>query len=163
GDAVPRLREDQRARRRGDRGVVKEMRDAALRDRALDVRRSFIVQAPPGAGQTDLLVRRFLKLLNSLQKPAATLGITLTKEPPAGRLKDRARGLRKTGEAPTRAELEATLASERNRLLARAKALYPRATEALARGYLTQKGEWTKRPAAPKELVSIPGLREALF
>src|SRR5256885_6274884 len=81
----------------------------------------------------------------------------------ADRLKDRDRWLRKTGEAPTRAELEATLASERNRLLARAKALYPRATEALARGYLTQKGEWTKRPAAPKELVSIPGLREALF
>src|SRR5262249_47616847 len=33
----------------------------------------------------------------------------------------------------------------------------------LARGILTQKGEWTKRPAAPKELTSIPGLREALF
>jgi len=74
----------------------------------------------------------------------------------ADRLKDRDRWLRKTGEAPTRAELEATLASERNRLLAHAKALYPRATEALARGYLTTKGEWTKRPAAPKELVSIP-------
>jgi ATP-dependent helicase/nuclease subunit A len=81
----------------------------------------------------------------------------------ADRLKDRDRWLRKTGEAPTRAELEATLASERNRLLARAKALYPRATEALARGYLTTKGEWTKRPAAPKELTSIPGLREALW
>src|SRR5262249_10630997 len=33
----------------------------------------------------------------------------------------------------------------------------------LARGILTQKGEWTKRPAAPQELTRIPGLREALF
>ena len=229
------------------------MKDAAARETALDVERSFIVQAPAGSGKTDLLVRRFLKLLKSVQKPEEILAITFTKKaaaemrkrilkelPNSGaiahrlrihtidafctaltrqvpvlarfgaqpeiiedaselyleaaarvfkefnpasekllahldndipkatrlladRLKDRDRWLRKTGEAPTRAELEATLASERNRLLARAKALYPRATEALARGYLTQKGEWTKRPAAPKELVSIPGLREALF
>jgi len=233
--------------------VVKEMRDAALRDRALDVRRSFIVQAPAGSGKTELLVRRFLKLLSTVKQPEEILAITFTKKaaaemrkrvlerlPNSGeiahrlriqtidafctaltrqvpvlarfgaqpeiiedaselyleaaarvfkefnpasekllahldndipkatrlladRLKDRDRWLRKTGEAPTRADLEATLASERNRLLARAKALYPRATEALARGYLTTKGEWTKRPLAPKELVSIPGLREALF
>ncbi|TMH88553.1 MAG: hypothetical protein E6H45_00310 [Betaproteobacteria bacterium] len=232
---------------------MKEMRDAALRDRALDVRRSFTVQAPAGSGKTELLVRRFLKLLSTVKQPEEILAITFTKKaaaemrkrvlerlPSSGeiahrlriqtidafctaltrqvpvlarfgaqpeiiedaselyfeaagrvfkefnpasekllahldndipkatrlladRLKDRDRWLRKTGDAPTRAELEATLASERNRLLARAKALYPRATEALARGYLTTKGEWTKRPAAPKELVSIPGLREALF
>ena len=29
--------------------------------------------------------------------------------------------------------------------------------------YLTQKGEWKRSPAAPAELASIPGLREALF
>src|SRR2546430_14042565 len=33
------LRKDQRARRRGGRGVVKEMKDTAARERALDVRR----------------------------------------------------------------------------------------------------------------------------
>jgi ATP-dependent exoDNAse (exonuclease V) beta subunit len=233
--------------------VVKEMKDAAARERALDVRRSFIVQAPAGSGKTDLLVRRFLKLLNTVQKPEEILAITFTKKAAAemrkrilkelpnaaeiahrlriqtidafcaaltrqvpvmarfgaqpeivedardlyleaasrvfrqfnpasekllahldnnvplatgllaNMLYNRDRWLRKTGEAPTRTELEATLASERDRLLARAKALYPRASEALARGYLTQKGDWAKRPAAPKELVSIPGLREALF
>jgi ATP-dependent exoDNAse (exonuclease V) beta subunit len=229
------------------------MADQAQRDAALDPRRSFIVQAPAGSGKTELLVRRFLKLLSSVQRPEEILAITftrkaaaemrkrvlerlpnsgeiahrlriqtidafcaaLTRQVPvmarfgaqpeiiedaselyleaaarvfkefnpasekllahldndipkatrllADRLKDRDRWLRKTGEAPTRADLEATLASERDRLLARAKALYPRATEALARGYLTTKGEWTKRPVAPKELVSIPGLREALW
>src|SRR6267143_2119401 len=255
GDAVPRLRKDQRPGRRGARRVadVKPMADQAQRDAALDPRRSFIVQAPAGSGKTELLVRRFLKLLSSVQRPEEILAITftrkaaaemrkrvlgrlpnsgeiahrlriqtidafctaLTRQVPvlarfgaqpeiiedaselyleaaarvfkefnpasekllahldndipkatrllADRLKDRDRWLRKTGEAPTRAELEATLASERDRLLARARALYPRASEALARGYLTQKGEWTKRPAAPNELVSIPGLREALF
>ncbi len=232
--------------------MVKEMRDAALRDRALDVRRSFIVQAPAGSGKTDLLVRRFLKLLKSVQKPEEILAITFTKKaaaemrkrilkelPNSGEiahrlriqtidafctaltrqvpvlarfgaqpeiiedaselyreaaartladlsaavekllahldnnvplatgllakmLNSRDRWLRKTGAAPTRAELEATLVAERNRLLARAKALYPKATEALARGVLTKEGEWRKQPAAPEELKKIPGLREAL-
>src|SRR5262245_54805410 len=221
---------------------MKSMADQALRDRALDVRRSFIVQAPAGSGKTDLLVRRFLKLLGSVKRPEEILAITFTKKaaaemrkrilekiPNSGeiahrlriqtidafcaaltrqvpvmarfgaqpeivedaselyleaaarvfrefnpasekllahldndipkatrlladRLKDRDRWLRKTGDAPTRAELEATLASEWERLLSRARALYPRATEALARGTLTQKGEWTKRPAAPQEI-----------
>jgi len=62
------------------------------------------------------------------------------------------RWLRKTGAVPTRAELEATLVSERTRLLKHAQALYPKASEALARGVLTQKGEWTKRSPPPPEL-----------
>jgi len=233
--------------------VVKEMRDAALRDRALDVRRSFIVQAPAGSGKTDLLVRRFLKLLKSVQKAEEILAITFTKKaaaemrkrilkelPNSGeiahrlriqtidafctaltrqvpvlarfgaqpeiiedaselyleaaarvfrefnpasekllahldndipkatrlladRLKDRDRWLRKTGEAPTRAELEATLAAERERLLRKAKALFPGASEALARGVLRKDGQWLQRPAAPEHLKKVPGLREALF
>jgi ATP-dependent helicase/nuclease subunit A len=233
--------------------VVTEMKDAAARERALDVRRSFIVQAPAGSGKTELLVRRFLKLLSTVRRPEEILAITFTKKaaaemrkrilkelPDSGeiahrlriqtidafctaltrqvpvlarfgaqpeiiedasalyleaaarvfkefnpasekllahldndipkatrlladRLKDRDRWLRKTGEAPTRAELEATLASERNRVLARARALYPKATEALARGVLRKDGEWRLQPAAPEELKKIPGLREALF
>ncbi len=81
----------------------------------------------------------------------------------ANMLKSRDRWLRKTGAVPTRAELEAALASERKRLLQRARALYPRASEELAHQCLTQKGEWTKRPAAPSQLTGIPGLREALW
>src|SRR5207302_472644 len=81
----------------------------------------------------------------------------------ANMLDNRDRWLRKTGAVPTRAELEATLVAERTRRLKRAQALYPRASEGLARTYLTTKGEWTKRPEAPAELTRIAGLREALW
>ncbi|HJS78118.1 MAG TPA: 3'-5' exonuclease, partial [Burkholderiales bacterium] len=71
--------------------------------------------------------------------------------------------LPKTGEAPTRAVLEATLAAERKRLIGRAQALCPQASPELAEKVLTQKGEWRKRPKpAPEELQAVPGLREAL-
>ena len=233
------------------------MKDAAARETALDVKRSFIVQAPAGSGKTELLVRRFLKLLEVVKKPEEVLAITFTKkaaaemrkrvlerlretgnesteiahrlriqtidsfctaltrqvpvlarfgaqpeiiedakplykeaaarvfeefnpaterllahldnniplatEQLAKMLESRDRWLRKTGAVPTRAELEATLVSERTRLLKRAQALYPKASEALARGCLTQKGEWTKRSPPPPELVRIPGMREALW
>src|SRR5262249_47263200 len=85
-DPLPRLRKNQRPPRRGDRGVVKEMKtmkekqDQALRDRALDGRRPFLVQAPAGSGKTDLLVRRFLKLLTTVQRPEEILAITFTKK-----------------------------------------------------------------------------------
>ncbi|MGH8738818.1 MAG: UvrD-helicase domain-containing protein, partial [Burkholderiales bacterium] len=80
----------------------------------------------------------------------------------AGMLERRDQWLRSTGAAPSRAELEQTLSFERSRLLNIARALHPGASVELAREVLTQKGEWRKRPAAPPELVAIPGLEGAL-
>src|SRR6266852_2868732 len=230
------------------------MKDAALRDRALDVRRSFIVQAPAGSGKTELLVRRFLKLLSTVKQPEEILAITFTKKAAAemrkrvldrlpnsaeiahrlriqtidafctaltrqvrvlarfgaqpeivedardlyweaasrvfqqfnaasekllahldnnvplatgllaNMLDNRDRWLLKTGAVPTRAELESVLGLERERLLRKARALYPKASEQLASEVLTKEGNWRQRPTpAPKELIAIPGLREALI
>ncbi|MBI3530620.1 MAG: UvrD-helicase domain-containing protein [Betaproteobacteria bacterium] len=225
--------------------------DQKEREAALDVRRSFIVQAPAGSGKTELLVQRYLKLLETVEKPEEIVAITFTKKaaaemrkrvieklspelaprlriqtidalcaaltrqmpvlaklgaqpavaedaselydeaaartladltPPvarllahldnnvadatdllAGMLERRDQWLRKTGDAPNRGELEATLAAERNRLIRNAQALYPQASVELANEVLTQKGEWRKKPKpAPPELIAIPGLREAL-
>src|SRR5258708_14555215 len=60
--------------------MVTEMRDAAARETALDVKRSFIVQAPAGHGEPELRVRRFLKLLEAVKKPEEVLAITFTKK-----------------------------------------------------------------------------------
>ena len=230
-----------------DAGVVP---DFSERQRALDVTRSFIVQAPAGSGKTELLVQRYLNLLDTVEKPEEIVAITFTRKaaaemrkrvieklspelaprlriqtidalcaaltrqmpvlarfgaqpavaddaselyreaaartlsdltPPvarllahldnnvadatellAGMLERRDQWLRKTGDAPDRKELEATLAAERNRLIRNAQALYPPASVELANEVLTKKGEWRKRPPAPPQLIAIPGLREAL-
>src|SRR5260370_31015813 len=52
--------------------------DSEAREAALDPRRSFIVQAPAGSGKTDLLVRRYIKLLGVVEKPEEILAITFT-------------------------------------------------------------------------------------
>ena len=43
--------------------------DQAQRDLALDPARSVMVQAPAGSGKTDLLTRRFLRLLGEVDDP----------------------------------------------------------------------------------------------
>jgi ATP-dependent exoDNAse (exonuclease V) beta subunit len=78
-------------------------------------------------------------------------------------LESRDRWLRKTGAVPTRAELEATLVSERNRLLERAQALYPSASEDLAKQLLTKEGTWRRRDALAQKLSDNEPLRQALF
>src|ERR1700733_8660151 len=52
--------------------------DQAQRDLALDHRRSILVRAPAGSGKTDLLTRRFLRLLGEVDDRGQEIAITFT-------------------------------------------------------------------------------------
>lgn len=53
--------------------------DRAQRIAALDPLRSILVQAPAGSGKTDLLTRRFLRLLAEVDDPGQIVAITFTR------------------------------------------------------------------------------------
>lgn len=52
--------------------------DHAERIKALDIAHSILVQAPAGSGKTDLLTRRFLRLLAEVEDPSQIVAITFT-------------------------------------------------------------------------------------
>jgi ATP-dependent helicase/nuclease subunit A len=54
--------------------------DKAEREMALDISRSFCVQAPAGSGKTELLIQRFLKLLIQSEEPEDILAFTFTRK-----------------------------------------------------------------------------------
>jgi ATP-dependent helicase/nuclease subunit A len=53
--------------------------DQLQREQALNPENSILVQAPAGSGKTDLLTRRFLRLLVEVDDPAEIVAITFTK------------------------------------------------------------------------------------
>lgn len=57
-----------------------KVQDIAARIHALDITKSFIVQAPAGSGKTTLLVQRYLALLQQAKHPEEIIALTFTRK-----------------------------------------------------------------------------------
>lgn len=73
--------------------------DHATRISALDVEKSFIVQAPAGSGKTHLLVERYLSLIVSAEKVEQVVALTFTKKA-ADEMRQRVQGIIEKKDSP---------------------------------------------------------------
>jgi ATP-dependent helicase/nuclease subunit A len=91
---------------------VTAMTDSDVRGAVLEPTRSFIVQAPAGSGKTELLIRRYLALLATVQNPEQIVAITFTRKAAAEMRRRVQRALRAAAEGATseRAHEQETLA-----------------------------------------------------
>jgi len=135
--------------------------DRASRQRALDPRTSFIVQAPAGSGKTELLIQRYLRLLETVDSPNAVVAITFTKKAAGGMRARVVEALRRSS-PPEKAHEQATheiarrvLAHQQRLgwdLVSNPSQIRMETIDALCAG-ITRQMPWLARFGAPPEIT----------